>query len=160
MPPRFADLLGFMGSGSPELEASLTLGHCIIPFLFTLVVQIGTMQCFYCPQKDAGIRCPPLIKLCFGTSILMPVRGQFANFVFALHGPVRSSAAVLRAAHQQAPNQWIPDSETAIAVIPTADVHCLRNLCAFVSVCLCSLSAFAGWVQCQRSVLLLLFIFL
>ena len=157
MPPRFADLLGFMGSGSPELEASLTLGHGI--FLHWLF-RLATMQCFYCPQKDAGIRCPPLIKLCFGTSILMPVRGQFANFVFALHGPVRSSAAVLRAAHQQAPNQWIPDSETAIAVIPTADFHCLRNLCAFVSVCLCSLSAFAGWVPCQRSVLLLLFIFL
>ena len=44
-----------MGSGSPELEASLTLGHCIIPFLFTLVVQIGTMQCFYCPQKDVSL---------------------------------------------------------------------------------------------------------
>ena len=55
MPPRFADLLGFMGSGSPELEASLTLGHCIIPFLCTLVVQIGTMQCFYCPQKDVSL---------------------------------------------------------------------------------------------------------
>ena len=37
----------------------------------------------------------------------MPVRGQFANFVFALHGPVRSSAAVLRAAHHQAPSQWL-----------------------------------------------------
>ena len=44
-----------MGSGSPELEASLTLGHCIIPFLCTLVVQIGTMQCFYCPQKDVSL---------------------------------------------------------------------------------------------------------
>ena len=44
-----------MGSGSPELEASLTLGHCIIPFLCTLVVQIGTMQCFYCPRKDVSL---------------------------------------------------------------------------------------------------------
>ena len=44
-----------MGSGSPELEASLTLGHCIIPFLCTLVVQIGTMQCFFCPQKDVSL---------------------------------------------------------------------------------------------------------
>ena len=48
-------LLGFLGSGSPELEASLTLGHCIIPFLCTLVVQIGTMKCFYCPQKDVSL---------------------------------------------------------------------------------------------------------
>ena len=54
LPPRFADMLGFMGSGSPELEVSLTLGHCIIPFLCTLVVQIGTMKCFYCPQKDVS----------------------------------------------------------------------------------------------------------
>ena len=28
------------------------LWDCIIPFLCTLVVQIGTMQCFYCPQKE------------------------------------------------------------------------------------------------------------
>ena len=55
MPPRFANMLGFLGSGSPELEASLTLGHCIIPFLCTLVVQIGTMKCFYCPQKDVSL---------------------------------------------------------------------------------------------------------
>ena len=48
-------MLGFLGSGSPELEASLTLGHCIIPFLCTLVVQIGTMKCFYCPQKDVPL---------------------------------------------------------------------------------------------------------
>ena len=48
-------MLGFMGSGSPELEASLTLGYCIIPFLCTLVVQIGTMKCFYCPQKDVSL---------------------------------------------------------------------------------------------------------
>ena len=68
------------------------------------VFTVHKRMCLWFP----GIRCPPLIKLCFGTSILMPVRGQFANFVFALHGPVRSSAAVLRAAHQQAPNQWIP----------------------------------------------------
>ena len=44
-------MLGFMGSASPELEVSLTLGYCIIPFLCTFVVQIGTMKCFYCPQK-------------------------------------------------------------------------------------------------------------
>ena len=48
-------MLGFLGSGSPELEASLTLGHCIIPFLCTLVVQIGTMKWFYCPQKDVSL---------------------------------------------------------------------------------------------------------
>ena len=55
LPPRFADMLGFLGSGSPELEASLTLGHLIIPLLCTLVVQIGTMKCFYCPQKDVSL---------------------------------------------------------------------------------------------------------
>ena len=48
-------MLGFLGSGSPGLEASLTLGHCIIPFLCTLVVQIGTMKCFCCPQKDVSL---------------------------------------------------------------------------------------------------------
>ena len=48
-------MLGFLGSASPELEASLTLGHCIIPFLCTLVVHIGTMKCFYCPQKDVSL---------------------------------------------------------------------------------------------------------
>ena len=48
-------MLGFLGSGSPELEASLTLGHCIILFLCTLPVQIGTMKCFYCPQKDVSL---------------------------------------------------------------------------------------------------------
>ena len=34
---------------------SFTLGHRIIPFLSTLVVQIGTMKCFYWPQKDASV---------------------------------------------------------------------------------------------------------
>ena len=34
---------------------SFTLGHWIIPFLSILVVQIGTMKCFYCPQKDASV---------------------------------------------------------------------------------------------------------
>ena len=48
-------MLGFLGSGSPELEASLTLRPCITPFLCTLVVQIGTVKCFYCPQKDVSL---------------------------------------------------------------------------------------------------------
>ena len=34
---------------------SFTLGHRIIPFLSILVVQIGTMKCFYCPQKDTFV---------------------------------------------------------------------------------------------------------
>ena len=34
---------------------SFTLGHWMIPFLSLLVVQIGTMKCFYCPQKDASV---------------------------------------------------------------------------------------------------------
>ena len=34
---------------------SLTLGHWIMPFLSILVVQIGTMKCFYCPQNDASV---------------------------------------------------------------------------------------------------------
>ena len=34
---------------------SFTLGHWIIPFLSILVVQIDTMKCFYCPQKDASV---------------------------------------------------------------------------------------------------------
>ena len=34
---------------------SFTLGHWMIPFLSILVVQIGTMKCFYCPQKDASV---------------------------------------------------------------------------------------------------------
>ena len=34
---------------------SFTLGHWVIPFLSILVVQIGTMKCFYCPQKDASV---------------------------------------------------------------------------------------------------------
>ena len=33
--------------------ASFTLGHWIMPFLWMMIVQIGTMKCFYCPQKDA-----------------------------------------------------------------------------------------------------------
>ena len=41
--------------GSPELEASLTLGHCIIHFLCTLVILICTLKCFYCPQKDVSL---------------------------------------------------------------------------------------------------------
>ena len=45
---------GFWVLGHLRLEASLTLGHCITPFLYTLVVQIGTMKCFYCPQKDVS----------------------------------------------------------------------------------------------------------
>ena len=48
-------MLGYLGYGSPELEASLTLGHCIISFICTLVVQIGTMKCVYCPQKDMSL---------------------------------------------------------------------------------------------------------
>jgi hypothetical protein len=34
---------------------SFTLGRWIIPFLSTLVVQIGTMKCFYCPQNDTSV---------------------------------------------------------------------------------------------------------
>ena len=34
---------------------SFTLGQWIIPFLSILVVQIGTMKYFYCPQKDASV---------------------------------------------------------------------------------------------------------
>ena len=34
---------------------SFTLEHWIIPFLSILVIQIGTMKCFYCPQKDASV---------------------------------------------------------------------------------------------------------
>ena len=34
---------------------SFTLGHWIITFLSILVVQIGTMKCLYCPQKDASV---------------------------------------------------------------------------------------------------------
>ena len=32
-----------------------SLGHWTIPFLSILVVQIGTMKWFYCPQKDASV---------------------------------------------------------------------------------------------------------
>ena len=35
--------------------ASFLLGHWIIPFISILVVQIGTMKCFYCPQKDEPV---------------------------------------------------------------------------------------------------------
>ena len=34
---------------------SFTLEHWIIPFLSILVIQICTMKCFYCPQKDASV---------------------------------------------------------------------------------------------------------
>ena len=37
----------------------------------------------------------------------MLVRGQFATYVFALHAPVHSSAAVPQAPHHQPPNHWI-----------------------------------------------------
>ena len=30
-------------------------GTWIIPFLSILVLQIGTMKCLYCPQKDASM---------------------------------------------------------------------------------------------------------
>ena len=79
---------------------------------FFMGLQIGTMKCFYCPRKrrifwSPGIHCPPMIKLFCGTSTLMLVRGQFATYVFALHAPVRSSAAILKAPHHQPPNEWI-----------------------------------------------------
>ena len=35
--------------------ASFLLGHWILLFLSILVVQIGTMKCFYCPQKDTSL---------------------------------------------------------------------------------------------------------
>ena len=35
---------------------SFTLGHWIIAFLSILVVQIGTMKCFYCQQEDPFYR--------------------------------------------------------------------------------------------------------
>ena len=103
---------GILGHRGITLScASFTSGHWIIPFLSILVLQIGTMECFYCPEKDAPlfpwIHCPPLIKLFCGTSTLMLVRGQFATCVFALHAPVRSSPAVLTAPHHQPPNQCI-----------------------------------------------------
>ena len=79
--------------------------------LSMLVVQIGTMKCFYCPQTkrlwSLGIHCPPMIKFFCRTSTLILVRGQFATCVFTLHAPVRSSAALLQAPHCQPPNQWI-----------------------------------------------------
>ena len=75
-----------------DVHHLLDTGHWIIPFLSVLVLQIGTMKCFYCPQKDAslvpGIHYPPVIKLFCRTSILMLVRRQFATYVFAVHAPV------------------------------------------------------------------------
>ena len=35
--------------------ASFLFGHWIIPFLSILVVQIGTVKCVYCPQKDEPV---------------------------------------------------------------------------------------------------------
>ena len=85
---------------------SFTLGHSIIP----LVVQIGTMKCFYCPQKDASV--VPWDSLSPDDPIFLrdkypdAGRGHFVTCVFALHAPVRSSA-LLQAPHHQPPNQWI-----------------------------------------------------
>ena len=95
---------------------SFTLGHWMIPFLSILVVQIGTMKCFYCPQKDTSVvpwdswsaddqmTMSPDDQM---TSTLMLVRGPFVTCVFALHAPVRSSAALLQAPHRQPHNPWI-----------------------------------------------------
>ena len=63
---------------------SFTLGHWIIPFLSILVVQIGTMKCFYCPQKDASVVLWDSLSP-DDQSTLMLVRGQFVTCVFALH---------------------------------------------------------------------------
>ena len=70
-------------------------------------------EVFLVPTKKThlwspGIHCPPVIKIFYGTSTLMLVRGQFASYVFALHAPVRSSAAILQVPHHQPPNQRIP----------------------------------------------------
>ena len=67
-------------------------------------------EVFLLPTKKThlwSIHCPPVIKLFCATSTLMLVRGQFATYVFALHAPVRTSAAILQAPHHQPPNQWI-----------------------------------------------------
>ena len=37
------------------MMCSFILGHWIMPFHSILVVQIGTMKLFYCPQKDASL---------------------------------------------------------------------------------------------------------
>ena len=90
---------------------SFTFRHWIIPFLSILVVQIGTMKCFCCQQKDAPAvpwdSLSPEDQIFLRDSTLMLVRGQFVTCVFALHAPVRSSAAILQACHRQPPNQWI-----------------------------------------------------
>ena len=89
---------------------SFTLRHWIILFLSILVVQIGTMKCFTAHKKTClwspGIHCPPMIKFFCGTSTLMLVKGQIVTCMFALHAPVRASAAILQAPHHQPPNQW------------------------------------------------------
>jgi hypothetical protein len=48
-------ILGHLIWSCHSKMCSFTLGHWIIPFLSILVVQIGTMKCFYCPQKDASV---------------------------------------------------------------------------------------------------------
>ena len=57
-----------------------------MPFLSILVVQIGTMKCFYCPQKDASVVHWDSLSRndqIFLRDTLMLVRGQFVTCVFA-----------------------------------------------------------------------------
>ena len=53
-PIRSADLFGVSGILIGRC-ASFILGHWIMPALSILAVQIGTMKCFYCPQKDESV---------------------------------------------------------------------------------------------------------
>ena len=88
---------------------SFTLGHWMIPFLSILVVQIGTMKCFYCTQKDTSVvlwdSLSPDDQIFLRDKYPDAAQGQFVTCVFALHAPVRSSAAILPDC--QPPNQWI-----------------------------------------------------
>ena len=73
---------------------------------YILVVQIGTMKCFYRPQRDASLVLwdsppPPPIKFFRRTSTLMLVKGQFATWVSFLHTQCGLSATMLQAPYHQ-----------------------------------------------------------
>ena len=80
-------------------------------FMFAMfVAQIGTMKCFYCPQKDVSLVPSDSLSPADQTFLWdkYPDAGQGAvcDLCFALHATACSSATVLRLPHHRLPNQW------------------------------------------------------
>ena len=135
---------------------SFTLGHWIIPFLSILVVQIDTMKCFYCPQKDASVvlwdSLSPGDQICLrdkypdagqGAVCDLCVRSARPSVFFSRHSSSTSSSAPQSVdSGLQVPLRPLVVSGVATA-LATESVEACVHLSSSGKLCLCSENQFS-----------------